>query len=110
MDPDKRLTKEAFVSDLTGTTVGEVNVIATLPALLLLITQLLANSRSPRFLWMSLWIEYAVLVLPLMVQLMGPFTPRAVMMGSSLASLFLVLSQWKTLKRQWSTLQMLTMR
>lgn len=112
---EKRAMKEAFVSNLTGTNSVEVIAIASLPAVLLLITQILAVSRSPRMLWAMLWVEFGVLICPLVIQLMmGPsdfrLWPVAVFGSMSLISLILVASRWRVLKRQWSTLQMLTMR
>jgi glucosaminylphosphatidylinositol acyltransferase len=102
--------KEAFVRGHSGTSVFEINAVAVLPAVLLYILQLLSHTRTPRWAWTNIPMEFSLLVAPVVVQLMGPGSPTIVLAVAFSFACLLAVLKWNVLKQQRSSLQMLAIR
>ena len=105
----KRLSKETFVQGHSGGSLVEIAIIAVTPALLFLLAQLLTYSTNARKNRFSSVVQFSVLVLPLITQMMGPFSPAAVAISLLALTTVLVARNWKLLKRERSKVPILAM-
>ena len=106
----KRISKETFVQGHSGGSLVEIAIIAVTPALLFLLAQLLTYSTNARENRFSSVVQFSVLVLPLITQMMGPFSPAAVAISLLALTTVLVARNWKLLKRERSKVPILAMR
>lgn len=106
----KRASKEAFVKGHAGSGLTEIICIASAPAVLLLITKLLSYNKNARKSRLGVASEFAILVLPSVAQVMGPFAP-APFLGLLLAvAAVLAALNLSLLKRERSKVPLLAMR
>lgn len=106
-----REQKEAFVSGHSGTSLGEVTLLATAPVVLLLLWRLARHPaaaggglfHTPRPTASGLALEFGVLVWPLVAALMGPVAPGGLLGTAALLALALFATQhseeWKQRRR-----------
>ena len=86
----KKLAKEAFVQGHGGSSAAEITCISTVPALTLLVFVLLAGNKLRAGTPTKFAAEFAVLVLPQIVALMGPVPPSVVFAALLAAALALI--------------------
>ena len=106
----KRLNKEAFVQGHSGGSLNEIILIASAPALLLLIVQLLSYTKNARIVKIDYSLQFLLLVTPLITQMMGPLSPAAVIAVLAVVALLLVGRNFQLLKRERSKVPLLAMR
>lgn len=75
----KRLAKEAFVQGHTGTNMLEIICISIVPAVLLFITTILSRNNTNKIPRNTFYLEFSILVLPHVLQLMGPTAPSTLL-------------------------------
>jgi hypothetical protein len=106
----KRLNKEAFVQGHAGGSLLEIILIASVPAVLLLIVQLLAYTKNTRIIRIDYFLQFFLLVTPLITQMMGPLSPASVVGVLAAVALFLIGRNFQLLKRERSKVPLLAMR
>lgn len=93
-----------------GTSLTEITCIASAPAVLLLIGLLLSYSKHPRKSIINGALQFLVLVVPQVAQVMGPLSPTAVLGVLLVFGGLLVAFDFKLLRREWSKVPLLAMR
>ena len=106
----KKLSKEDFVQGHTGSSLTEITFIASAPAVLLLIDLLLSYSKHPRKSIIIGFLQFIVLVVPQIAQVMGPLTPAAVFGVLLIFAAILVAINFQLLRRERSKVPLLAMR
>ena len=94
-----------------GSELAEIMYIATAPALLLLICQLLCYSKNTRKIKFDyIAIQYFIFVFPLLLQLMGPPSPRAILTSAALLAALFSLFNLQLLRKERSKVPLLALR
>ena len=106
----KKLNKEAFVQGHSGSSIIEIICIASAPAVLLLVAQLLSYSKNARKLNFDVLFQYLLFIVPLTAQMMGPLSPAAILTLVSAGALLLIVLNLQLLKRERSKVPLLAVR